>query len=66
MDSRERAMLIDKYERSWFMWKAQQMDKFWLAISWVCGKLGFEDASEKAYWNAADWWERGWECSQGM
>lgn len=55
----------DWHER-WFMWKAHQMNTFYSILWKVYDKFGWTNAANKAFDKSIDWWERGWECSQGM
>ena len=67
MTPAERAYRIDQFERGLFCWWAIRMSKGHNLYAWAADKLGGSQEIVNRHADLSfDWWERGWECHNGM
>lgn len=50
----------------WFMWKALRMAGLYGTLWKLLDRIGWQKEANWAFNRSHGWWERGWECSQGM
>jgi len=50
----------------WFMRKALLMRDWYEFLFLIYDRLGWQEKANAAYDKSFDWFERGWECKNGM
>jgi hypothetical protein len=59
-------MTIARFEYQLLLWRLEVAEKFWLTLSWICGKCNLDDICDWAFDKALDCWEDGWEITNQM